>query len=110
MRLTIIDQEHNLMQVGVDGWFYSDLDGSQLADNIHAVQWYETRGEIEYKDPETGKTTHNAEIVSVDEFQFAIDAWQVAKEAEEAAEAAAEAAAAAAAAAAEAEASETNGV
>lgn len=86
MRLVIIDQENNMMQVGIDGLFYEDLDGSQLADNIHAVQWYGESGEIEYKDPATGKMTHNEDIVSIDAFQFAVDAWNAAKAAEEAAE------------------------
>lgn len=82
MRLVITDQENNLMQVGVDGVFYDDLDGTQLAANIHAVQWYDTSGEIEYKDPATGKMTHNAEIDSIADFQFAIDAWYVAEAAD----------------------------
>jgi len=87
MRLVITDQENNMMQVGIDGVFYGDLNGTQLAQNIHAVQWYDTHGEVEYKDPATGKMTHNVEIDSIDEFQFAIDAWYVAKAAEEAFEA-----------------------
>ena len=85
MRLVITDQENNLMQVGVDGVFYDDLNGTQLAANIHAVQWNGTSGEIEYKDPATGKMTHNTEIDSVADFQFAIDAWNASKAAEEAA-------------------------
>jgi len=84
MRLVITDQENNLMQVGIDGVFYDDLDGTQLAENIHAVQWYDTHGEVEYKHPATGKMTHNAEIDSIDDFQFAIDDWYVAKAAEDA--------------------------
>lgn len=87
MRLTISDQENNLMQVTIDGVAYEDLNGTQLAANIHAVQWYETYGEVEYKDPATGKMTHNVEIDSIADFQFAIDAWYVAKAAQEAAEA-----------------------
>lgn len=95
MRLTISDQENNLMQVTIDGLSYNELNGTQLAENIHAVQWYDTHGEVEYKDPATGKMTHNVEIDSIADFQFAIDAWNAAKAAEEAAIAAAEAEAAA---------------
>lgn len=85
MRVVITDQENNLMQVGIDGVFYAGLNGTNLAENIHAVQWFGDHGEIEYKDPATGKMTHNAEIDSIDDFQFAIDAWYSAKAAEEAA-------------------------
>jgi len=77
MRLTISNQKGNLMQVGIDGFFYEELDGTELAENIHAVQWYETYGEVEYKDPATDKMTHNEEIDSISDFQFAIDAWHV---------------------------------
>lgn len=91
MRLTISDQEKNLMQVTIDGVSYDELNGTQLAANIHAVQWYDTYGEIEYKDPATGNMTHNVEIDSIADFQFAIDAWYVAKAAEDAAIAEAEA-------------------
>jgi len=83
MRLVIADQENNMMQVGIDGVFYDDLNGTQLAGNIHAVQWYDTHGEIEYKDLVTGNMTHNTEIDSIADFQFAVDAWYVAKAAEE---------------------------
>ena len=65
------------MQVTVDGISYEDIDGSALANNIHAVQWYDTHGEIEYKDPVTGNITRNEEINSITNFQFAIDAWNV---------------------------------
>lgn len=85
MRLAITDQENNMMQVGIDGVFYEDLNGTQLAENIHAVQWYDTHGEVEYKDLATGNMTHNVEIDSITDFQFAIDAWNAAKAAEDAA-------------------------
>jgi len=101
MRLVIIDQKNNMMQVGIDGLFYDDLDATYLADNIHAVQWYGESGEVEYKDPVTGKMTHNEDIVSITAFQFAVDAWNAAKAAEEAAIAVAEAEAAKSAAEAE---------
>jgi hypothetical protein len=56
---------------------------------VHAVQWYETHGEIEVKDPATGRMIANEVITSIDAFQPAIAAWQAAKTAEEAALAAA---------------------
>lgn len=85
MKLVIVDQEDNLMQVCVDGYCYQDLDGSQLAENIHAVQWKDTVGEIEYKDPATGRMTHNEEITDISAFQFAVDIWQAAFDEEQAA-------------------------
>lgn len=85
MRLTIINELNNKMQVGVDSVFYSPLDATELPNDIHAVQWYGDHGEVEYKDPATGKMTRNEDIVSLDAFQFAIDAWNAAKAAEEAA-------------------------
>lgn len=89
MKLVIIDEHNGKMQVGIDGAYYSDLDGSQLDSTIHAVQWNDTQGEVEHKDPATGKMTHNVNIDSIADFQFAIDAWNEAKAAEEAAIAAA---------------------
>ena len=79
MRLVIIDEENDKMQVGIDGSFYSGLDGSSLAADIHAVQWYDTYGDIEYQDPTTRRQTSNADITSATQFQFAIDLWVVAK-------------------------------
>ena len=85
MRLTISNQENNLMQITIDGISYDNINASELANNIHAVQWYDTYGEVEYKDAVTGKITHNAEIQSIADFQFAIDAWNVLKAEEDAA-------------------------
>jgi len=48
------------------------------------VQWYETHGEIECKDPVTGRMVANEVITSIDAFQPAIDVWQAAKTAQEA--------------------------
>lgn len=66
--------------VGDEG--YDNLDLSFLDQTIHAVQWYDTHGEVEHKDPATGKMTANREIQSIDEFQQAITVWQAAKDAE----------------------------
>ena len=101
MRLTIVPIEGS---VSIDGIGFGGLDLSFMDASVHAVQWYETHGEIEVKDPVTGRMVANEVITSFDAFQPAIDIWQAAKTAEElaaaAAAAAAEAAAAAAAAAA----------
>ena len=83
-RLVIINNGSGNLQVGKDDLFFN-VTSSLLADNIHALQWYETHGEVEYKDPASGRMTHNVEIDSIADFQFAIDAWNAAKAAEDAA-------------------------
>lgn len=82
MRLTIIPADGF---VSIDGVGFGKLDLSFMAASVHAVQWYETHGEIEVKDPVTGRMVANEVITSIDAFQPAIDAWQAAKTAEEAA-------------------------
>ena len=69
--------------VGEEG--YDGLNLSFLDPTIHAVQWYDTHGEVEHKNPATGKMTANREIQNIDEFQQAITVWQAAKDAAEAA-------------------------
>lgn len=82
MRVTIIPVDGF---VSVDGMGLSGLDLSFMDVSVHAVQWYETHGEIEVKDPVTGRMVANEVITSIDAFQPAIDAWQVVKTAQEAA-------------------------
>jgi len=89
MRLVIIADDQC---VGQDGVFHHDLDFTQLANNIHAIQWYDTWGEVEYKPViVNGQKTipQNTIIDSISDYQWAIDAWQVAHDAALAAEAAA---------------------
>ena len=93
MRLTIISDDQ---LIGKDGVNYNELDMTQLASNVHAVQWYDTWGEVEYKPViVNGQKTipQNTIIDSIGDYQWAIDAWQVAHDAALAAEAAALAAA-----------------
>jgi hypothetical protein len=87
MRVTIIPEDGS---VCIDGEGYADLELSCIEASVHAVQWYGERGEIERKDPATGKMTGNEEINSLEPFQLALDAWTEAKQS--AAQAAAQAA------------------
>lgn len=87
MRMTILADDNS---VAIDGEGYGNLNLSFLDPTIHAVQWYDTHGEVEHKDPATGKMTANREIQNIDEFQQAITVWQAAKDAAEAARLAAE--------------------
>jgi hypothetical protein len=75
MRLTIIKDDSTVI---IDGVYY-EVDVSALPSGLHALQWYETRGEIEWKD-ENGKMTRNEEISSITDYQWIIDAWNVKKE------------------------------
>ncbi len=77
MRVTILPDDKS---VSVDGEVYSDLDLSFLDPTIHAVQWYDTHGEIERKDPVTKRMTSNEDITSFDAFQPAVTAWQAKKD------------------------------
>ena len=82
MRVTIIPIDGS---VSVDGKGFGGLNLSFMDASVHAVQWYETHGEIEVKNPVTGRMVANEVITSIDAFQPAIDVWQAAKTAEEAA-------------------------
>lgn len=77
MRVTILPDDNS---VSVDGEGYGGLDLSFMGTTIHAVQWYDTYGEIERKDPTTKKMTGNEEITSFDQFQQAIAVWQAEKD------------------------------
>jgi hypothetical protein len=83
MKLTIVADDG---AVGIDGKFFSKLDLSQLDSTIHAVQWYEEHGEVEYKERiENGTPVKPANVLinNVTLYQFAIDAWNAAKTAED---------------------------
>ncbi len=89
MRLTIIPVDGF---VSVDGVGFSGFNLSFMDASVHAVQWYETHGEVEVKDPVTGRMIANEVITSIEPYQQAIEAWQTAKTAKEEAAAAAAAA------------------
>lgn len=91
MRVTIIPVDSS---VSVDGVGFGGLDLSFMAPSVHAVQWYETHGDVEIKDPVTGRMVANEHITSFDAYQPAVTAWQAAKTAQEKATAAAVVAAA----------------
>jgi hypothetical protein len=79
MRVTIIPEDGF---VSVDGEGYSDLDLSFMEPDIHALQWYETDGELEIKDAR-GRAVENRPVDSLEPYQPALDAWQAAKDAAE---------------------------
>jgi len=77
MKFTIIPDDGF---VSKDGAGYTGLTFAIDA-TIHAVQWYEDFGEIEYKTTFVdGKTVKpaNEGVIEFDRFTAALDAWQVA--------------------------------
>jgi CO dehydrogenase/acetyl-CoA synthase epsilon subunit len=80
MKLVIVADDARVI---VDAVCYDDLDISQLDATIHAVQWNGVYGEIEYKPVfVNGAITKasNQIITSIDSYQWAIDAWNVAND------------------------------
>ena len=79
MKFTIVPDDKS---VGVDGAFLSPIDLSQLDSTIHAVQWYGTYGEIEYKTRlQNGRIVkpENTVITDATPYQFAVAAWNAKK-------------------------------
>jgi hypothetical protein len=79
MRITIIPADGF---VSIDNVGFGSLDLSSLPTSIHALQWYDTDGEIERKDSR-GRVISNETITDITPYQSAIDAWQAAKNAAE---------------------------
>jgi hypothetical protein len=77
MRISVIKLDNT---VTIDGESIKNIDLSALDDDIHAIQWYDTEGEIERVDSR-GRIIANEEITSFDDYQWIVDAWQAAKEA-----------------------------
>lgn len=74
MRVTIIAGDN---AVYVEG-YAERVDCSSLDEDIHAIQWYNGRGEIEYKtDFTTGDRRMNFCIVDFSPYQHLVDAWMV---------------------------------
>ena len=75
MRVTIITEG---AFVSINGEGYYGVDVSSISPDIHAVQWYETVGDVERKDGR-GRIVSNEEIADLTPYQSVLDAWQVAK-------------------------------
>lgn len=90
MRVSIIKEDGTVVK---DGVAYTDLDLSALPNDFHALQWDTSSGDLETKD--VNNIPSNTAISDLSPYQFCVDAWQAAYDAEQAAIAAAAAAAAA---------------
>lgn len=75
MRIVVIPEDST---VSIDGKGYIGIDLSFLDPSIHAIQWYDTEGEVEVKDTR-GRIVENRGITSFDEFAFVIPLWEAAK-------------------------------
>jgi hypothetical protein len=78
MRVTIITEDGF---VSIDNEGYGELDLSFIPYAVHALQWYDTDGEIEYQD-DRGRATENKVITSLTEFPYfdqCYQLWQQAK-------------------------------
>jgi hypothetical protein len=73
MRVTIIPADGF---VSVDGRGFNALDLSFIDTSIHAIQWFDTEGEIERRDGR-GRIVSNEPIDSIAPYQAAIDMWQI---------------------------------
>ncbi len=72
MFVTIINEDK---YVSVDGIGYSGL-SFNIPDNISAIQWKDNEGEVEYTEVNKHKP-QNTVITSIEEFNGAIQAWQI---------------------------------
>jgi hypothetical protein len=60
----------------VDGVSRTQVDMSSLPVNLHAMQWYGTWGEEEYKDLETLQMLPNVRITSLDAYTAVLASFQ----------------------------------
>jgi hypothetical protein len=75
MRVTIIPQDTVVI---VDGRAFSGIDMSYIDPSYHAIQWYDTHGDIEIY--ANGQIVETRAIDSLAPFQPALDAWEIKKE------------------------------
>jgi hypothetical protein len=76
MRLTIIPLDN---VVTIDGISFNTIDLSSIPLDVHAIQWYNTIGEVEIKDVETGRMLRNNTIDSISTYQSIIDQFYILK-------------------------------
>lgn len=83
MKLTIIPIDGAVYK---DGYSYSGLDLSAAPSNVHALQWKDTKGWIEFVDNDDGTKPQNEVITELPSWVSACVAkWDEAKVSEEAA-------------------------
>jgi hypothetical protein len=76
MRATIVVDDNMVL---VDGKAQRVDCSPLIADNVHAVQWHDSVGEVEYRaDPETGDRAPNQRITDFSPYQPYVDLWEAA--------------------------------
>ena len=73
----------------VEGVGYTDIDMASVPADVHAIQWYGTHGEVEIKDPVTGKLVRNEFIADLSEYQSVLASYWATRTAAEESQAAA---------------------
>lgn len=81
MRVTIIPSDGI---VAVDGRTIVAINMSSLPVGVHAVQWYGSKGEVEFSMDEEGHKPANEIIENLDEYQAVLDAWEAKRAIEDA--------------------------
>jgi hypothetical protein len=72
MKITIVPEDRTVV---VNGIAADEIDMSGVDEHIHAIQWREDKGEIEWKES-SPHGLHNETIFSLERFQFIIDLYQ----------------------------------
>ncbi len=80
MRLTIVKDDSTVIKDGVS---IEGINLANLPNNFHALQWDDASGDLETKDAE-GKPA-NQIITDLTPYQWCVDAWQNAFDAQQAA-------------------------
>lgn len=87
MKLTIIPVDGAVYK---DGYSYRNLDLSAAPSNVHALQWKDTKGWIEFTDNDDGTKPQNEVITELPNWaDVCLDKWNAAEAARLAAEEAA---------------------
>ena len=75
MRITIVPDD---TYCSIDGLGFNTVDMSSLDSTIHAIQWYDIEGEVEYREQE-GYKPPNAKIYDTALFDGVIASWNQVK-------------------------------
>lgn len=62
MKITVLNDDN---AIGFEGVFYNGLDFSTVPDNLHALQWNDTKGEIEFYVDKEGVKPPNEKITEL---------------------------------------------
>jgi len=77
MKISIIVPDK---MVVVDGIGFSIEDMSFIDSSIHAIQWKDTKGHVEFVEDENGIKPLNNLITDLSPYQPAVNQWQVKKD------------------------------